>query len=242
MVGQFQEPGVITTRNRRGHTSTVLNEYSRMFVNFVPRCAAPVLDIGCAFGVATLPALEAGGTVVACDMEDAHLRELLARCPEGRRRSLVAVRAQFPGGGISFPDGSFDAIHASNLLNYLTGDELVEGVARMHDWLRPGGRVFTISGTPYARNVTEFIPIYEAKRANGATWPGEAYGLADLCPHPSVRDLPPFLHLLDDAVLTRVFTGAGFEIERVEMFQRRNLPEYIALDGRENVGLVARRR
>lgn len=241
MSGTFHEPGVIPTRNRRGHTSVVLNEYSQMFVKHAQHCTAPVLDLGCAFGVATLPALANGATVVACDMEASHLQDLLARCPEPDRGRLVGLQAQFPS-GTSFPDGSFDAIHASNLLNYLTGNELITGVALMYRWLRSGGAVFTISGTPYAANVKEYLPVYEAKRANGAKWPGEAYGLPDLCTHPSVRDLPQFLHLLDDDVLSRVFSAVGFVVEQVEMFERRNLPDYLAFDGRENVGLVARRK
>lgn len=234
----FQEKGVIATLNQRGHTSRHLNEYSRRFVDSLSACTGPVLDIGAAYGVCTLPALATGATVIACDVEPRHLDALVATCPEADRPRLVPLIAAFPGGP-HLADNSIGAVHAANLLNYLTGAELVRGAELLFRILRPGGRVFTVSGTPFAANVKEFIPIYEANKSSGAEWPGEAYRLRTLCAHPSIQDLPDFLHLLDDQVLTRVFEQAGFIVEEAAMYERAGLPGYLRWDGRENLGLIA---
>jgi hypothetical protein len=232
--------GVIATLNRRGHTGTRLNEYSRRFVDAASGCTAPVIDIGAAFGVCTLPALAAGATVIACDIEPRHLDALVRAVPAADRARLVPLVAAFPDGP-RFADGSIGAAHAANLLNYLTGAELEEAAALLFRMLVPGARVYTVSGTPYAANVREFIPVYEERRRSGATWPGEARGLPGMCADPTVQNLPDFLHLLDDEVLARVFEGAGFEIEEACMYNRAGLPDYLRWDGRENVAVIARK-
>jgi hypothetical protein len=143
---------------------------------------------------------------------------------------------------LDFPDASLCAIHAANLLNFLTGEEIERGVRKMYRWLCQGGMVFTISGTPYAGNIREFIPVYERRRDAGERWPGEAYDLQSYSSHPTVHELPAFLHLLDNHVLTRVFLESGFRIHKAEMFLRKKLPPYLAYDGRENVGLIANKQ
>jgi SAM-dependent methyltransferase len=239
-AASFNEAGVIPTLNRRGHTSKTPNEYSDAFIEFAGAATAPVVDIGAAFGVCTLPALAAGATVIACDIAAAHLDRLAASCPPEHRPRLVPIVSQFPAEP-RLAAGSVDGVHAANLLNYLRGEEIVQAAEVIFRWLRPGGRVFTISGTPYAANIREFIPLYEQRKSEGSEWPGEARDLHEVCSHPSVGDLPDFLHLLDDHVLIRSFIAAGFVIERAEMYERAGLPDYLRWDGRENVGLVARK-
>lgn len=233
-------PEVVPTLNARGHTSTRLNEYSRRFVDWLAAGPpdAPVLDVGAAFGVCTLPALATGATVIACDIEPRHLAGLQDRCPAADRPRLVPLVADFPDGP-ALAEQSIAAAHAANLLNYLTGPQLVQAAELLFRTLRPGGRVFTISGTPYANNIQEFIPVYEENLRRGAEWPGEVRGLHELCAHPSIRDLPDFLHLLDADVLTRVFGRAGFTVTEAVMFERAGLPDYLRWDGRENVGMIA---
>jgi SAM-dependent methyltransferase len=237
---EFAERGVIATLNQRGHTGTRPNEYSLRFIESLPGCPGPVIDIGAAFGVCTFPALATGATVIACDIEPRHLAALVENCPPADRPRLVPLLVDFPNGP-PLADGSVAMIHAANLLNYLAGPDLVRGAELMFRLLRPGGQVFTVSGTPYAKNVQEFIPIYEENKRKGVEWPGEARGLHTLCSHPTIKDLPDFLHLLDDQVLTRVFEQAGFEVTEARMYERAGLPGYLRWDGRENLGLIARK-
>ena len=53
--------------------------------------------------------------------------------------------------------------------------------------------------------------------------------------------LPPKMHFLDPEVLTRVFAKAGFIVEKAHTFARPEFPKDIQLDGRESVGIVARK-
>jgi hypothetical protein len=74
--------------------------------------------------------------------------------------------------GLEFADQIFNAIHASNVLHFLTPSQLVNTVAIINHWLRPGGRAFIQVCSPYAGNYRKFIPVYEAAKRAGKRWPG----------------------------------------------------------------------
>jgi SAM-dependent methyltransferase len=227
------------TANGRGRTSGSPNEISQLFIEECKVATLPVLDIGAAFGVASIPAIEAGATVIANDIEVTHLSELALSLRHELRAKAVLLVGSFPY-EFDLCDESLFAIHASNLFNFLSGSEIDEGLGRIRRWLIPGGRAFIASGTPYAQNVKDFIPIYEERKRSGDVWPGEVDNIHEFGDDPTLAELPDFLHLLDDEVLAQAFSRAGFEVERAEMFARAGIPEYLSFDGRENVGIVAR--
>lgn len=230
----------IPTPNQRGRTTAVLNEINEAFVAHAAHCRRPVLDLGCAYGIASLAALATGATVIANDIDEAMLRTLQTRCPPGDRPRLTVLRAAFPH-GLDFPADSLDAVHASNLFNFLRGEDIDFGLAKLRRWLAPGGRLFLISGTPWAANVRRFIPVFEERQARDLRWPGECEPLHDYAEGPTAAELPDFLHLLDPQTLGRAVLEAGLEQELCECFHRRHTPGYIALDGRENLRLLARK-
>ena len=59
--------------------------------------------------------------------------------------------------------------------------------------------------------------------------------------HWSADLVPPWLHVFDDGVLSAAVRQAGFVVEWTRMFSRTGLPDFCRLDGRENLGLVARK-
>ncbi|WP_372425776.1 class I SAM-dependent methyltransferase [Salinarimonas chemoclinalis] len=230
----------VPTLNRLGRTTTALTEINERFVEVARTATRPVLDIGCAMGVAALAALEAGAVVHANDVDPEHLRIVLERAPEAERDRLVIVAGRFPD-ALPYDPGTFDAIHASNLLNFLTGEEIERGFAAIASWLAPGGVFLSMSGSPYAGNIRGFVPAYEAAIAEGVRWPGECADLRAYSDDPTMSELPRFLHLLDPDVLVRSARAVGLVVEEARFFHRRGTPGYIRLDGRENVVLVARR-
>jgi SAM-dependent methyltransferase len=234
------DPTSVVTLNKLGRTTTRLNEINQRFVDASRDAKRPVLDIGCAMGVAALAALETGATVHANDVDDEHLRLVRENAPAASQDRLVTVPGRFPG-DLHYQAAAFDVIHASNLLNFLTGQDIENGFAAIARWLAPGGLFLSISGSPYAGNVCGFIPAYEAAVAAGADWPGECEDLPSYSNDPTVSELPRFLHLLDPAVLARSARRAGLTVEQAAFFNRRGTPDYIRLDGRENVILVARK-
>jgi SAM-dependent methyltransferase len=221
-----------------GWTSNVLNELSELFVAACAEVRRPVLDIGAAFGVASLPALAAGAEVIANDSDGAHLAALEAATPAELRNRLTLLPGRFPA-ELALPSGALDAIHASNVFHFLTGEELERGAALCKRWLAPGGRLFVQAGTPYQGPFAAFVPIYEERVRAQAQWPGWIEDTRAISQHRKLDQIPRSLHLLDAAVLKRVFVGAGFTVAKSWTYRRRDLPRSMHLDGREGVGFVA---
>ena len=72
-IPAWGKPGMQPTMNQTGFMFEILDEYADDFIQFAGQTDQPVLDLGCAYGVATIAALKAGGRVTACDLEQQHL-------------------------------------------------------------------------------------------------------------------------------------------------------------------------
>jgi SAM-dependent methyltransferase len=235
------EQATLVTLNRMGRATRDLTEYSREFVLFAPLARGPVLDIGAGFGVATLSAAAAGASVIANDVDNRHLQIIVEQATNAGLVERLSTRlSRFPT-DLHFPSQSLGAIHASQVLHFLSGSELMTGAALMFRWLQPGGRVFTVTATPYVKTLERFIPVYEERKRAGIPWPGVVHNVHEYSSHPTIDELPDFMHFLDHETVARPFAAAGFVIEKVEMYNRQGLPDYLKYDGRENVGLIARK-
>ena len=212
------------TQNGMGWVAAVPGQVSEQFIAFARGCRRPVVDIGCAYGVVALPA-----GAIAVDLEIGHLRAIPLEVPR-----LVG---RFPD--LAFRPGSLDAVHASNVLHFLTGEELVEGVRRMAEWLAPGGKVFVQASTPFQRPFAGFLPEFARRVAAGEEWPGWVAETQRITNYGRLHQYPASIHLLDERVLHRLFSD--WEIEYCGYYRRHGLPARLNRNRRESVGLSARR-
>lgn len=229
--------GLIRTLNSMGTMTPSPDIFSRAFIDFAPKAPGRSLDIGAAYGVATLPALRNGASVIANDIDERHLRILCDRVPIGDRARLELAAGEFPD-KLDFPAGSLGAVLICRVMHFFDGPRIERAAAKVMNWLAPGGKVFVVGETPFIGTARAFFPIYESRQKAGDQWPGVVENVAAHDPK-RAGSLPNLFHLLDERVLGRVFTSAGFEIERLELFSRPDYPADIRLDGRESVGLIA---
>ncbi|MFW2403725.1 MAG: class I SAM-dependent methyltransferase [Gammaproteobacteria bacterium] len=238
---KWRNPIMEPTLNSTGFMFKVLDEYAQDFIEYAGQIDDPVLEIGCAFGNVTIPALEAGGQVTACDLEQQHLDILADKTPPELSSRLQCVQGQLPY--VDFPQAQFGAVLCSRVLHFLDGSAIDASVRKMYSWVKPGGRLYLIIDTPYGI-WRKLIPIFEAKKERGDRWPGLMIGLENYLPFvPADRSLegPPFMNLLDPDILTRVCTEAGFEVERAGFIDRSDFGGLGRMDGRENAGIIAHR-
>jgi len=238
---KWRNPIMEPTLNNTGFMFKVLDEYAQDFIRFAGETAGPVLEVGCAFGNVTIPALEAGGCVTASDLEQQHLDILTDNTSPELRENLTCVQGQLPY--LEMPQQTYDAILCSRVLHFLDGSAIDASVRKMRDWLRPGGKLYLVADTPYGI-WRRLIPIFEAKKARNDRWPGLMIGLENYLPFtPADRSLdgPPFMNLLDPEILTRICTDAGLEVERAGFIDRDDFGGVGRMDGRENAGIIARR-
>lgn len=230
----------IPTNNAMGWSSNTLNELSELFVQDCSGHKGRVLDIGAALGIASLAALEAGARVVANDTDAEHLRQIEAQARPELLERLELRPGRFPR-RLPLEEEGFDAVHASNIFHFLTGRQLEVGAQSLRHALKPGGKLFAIAATPYMSPFQDFVGPYEARKDAGELWPGWVENIRSISKHRLLSRLPKSIHLLDGTVLERVFAAAGFDVERCWLFRRRDLPKSLHFDGRESVGLIARR-
>jgi len=236
---QWNHPDMEPTLNGTGFMFRVLDEFADDFIQFAGYTDGEVLDIGCAFGIATIAALEAGGRVTAVDLDQRHLEALVAKTPAALRDQLTCVAGELPG--LDLPEANYDAILCSRVLHFLDGSAIDASVRKMRRWLKPGGRLYLVADTPYGI-WRRLIPIFDARRARGDRWPGLMIGLENYLPFaPKDRaiDGPPFMNLLDPELLTRICTDAGFTVERATFIDRSDFRGIGRMDGRENAGVRA---
>lgn len=223
-----------------GWASEALNVISERWVEFSARCGAPVLDIGAAYGVASLAALRAGAHVIANDLGEEHLKILESRAPLEDRARLRIKAGKFPR-DLVFEHESLGAVLASNVLHFLTGRQLERGFRMIAGWLGPGGKLFVHASTPYQAPFTAFVPEYDRRLAAGEKWPGWMEKVSRYSKHRKLSVMPASIHLLDDVVLRRVAESAGLQVEESFLYRRADLGHGLAMDGRESVGLIARK-
>lgn len=230
--------GLIPTMNDKGFMFEVLDDYARAFISSAGESPDPCIEIGCAYGIVTLAALENGATITACDMDARHLEILDSRTPAEVRDRLTLTTGTLPE--IDLPENHFGSLLCSRVLHFLPGDEVDASVRNMFRWLKPGGKLFLVADCPYGiwRN---FIPTWEKNIANGVRWPGIMIPPIDYLPFDASDKAagPALMNLFNPELLTRTATEAGFEIEQCEYIDRSDFGRLGRMDGRENCGLVA---
>ncbi|WP_031498896.1 class I SAM-dependent methyltransferase [Bryobacter aggregatus] len=221
-----------------GWSSNTLNEISQQFVRHCQQHQGTVLDIGAAHGIATLPALAAGAQVIANDSNPTHLESIRQQAAPGAPLTLLPGRFPYK---IKLEEASLDAAHASNVLHFLTGRQLEIGAASLYHWLKPGGLFFAVAATPSLAAFPDFADEYKKRQQRGEEWPGWIENTRHFSNHRLLSRIPKSIHLLDNVILRRVFEAAGFEIVDCWLYRRLDLPKSLHSDGRESVGLIARK-
>jgi cyclopropane fatty-acyl-phospholipid synthase-like methyltransferase len=239
MVSNSEDDMGLTVRtgNRRGWISTSLFYLSRRFVE---HCAdhrqGPVLDMGCGLGLAAVSAARKGVYVVAVDLSLAHLIKIREEdCAPGR---VIPIQSRFPDNS-AFRASAFQTIHCANMLNFLTGEEIVTGARLMYEWLRPGGQLFLQISTPFNAIIASFVPVYEQRKAAGVRWPGIIEDVSKFTAPEIAANLPPMIHPLEIDIVRPVYADAGFEIEESLEYRPSEQPSFFYYDGRETGFLSA---
>ena len=236
--------GFIKTLNQMGFMTSSLDPYSQAFVQYAAQncsspSSAPVLEIGAAYGVATLGALEKGAKIIANDLDPRHL-EILSKRAEGiHNSSLVLAAGNFPE-TLDFPPESIGAVLICRVIHFFDGLTIEKAADKLFHWLIPGGKIFVVGETPYLKNCQAFVPIYESRKQAGDLWPGYVEDMKTIASG-RAESLPQAFHFLDPDILIRIFINVGFAIEKCGMFARPDFPADLKWDGRESVGLIAKK-
>ena len=203
--------GMVPTMNNTGWMIETPDRVSMAFADYAGAIDDEVLDIGCAYGVATLHALERGARVLACDIEQKHLDVLQQRVPEAARARVRTQVAVLPA--VDFESNRFAAVLASRVLHFLSPSDVRQTIVKAYDWLRPGGRLFLVADSPFSGPWKAKASEYEQRKAAGEDWPGHFDDYAKfLRPGSDPTEHPSFINVMDPDVLERECRAVGFDI------------------------------
>ncbi|MBA3814394.1 MAG: class I SAM-dependent methyltransferase [Alphaproteobacteria bacterium] len=233
-----EQDALIVTLNRKGYMLSKPEKYIQAFIDFSPHAPGPVLDIGAAYGVATIPALAKGAYVIANDLHEGHLQILKSKVPPSLIDHLELKSGKMPD-EIDFEENSLGAVLTSRIFTFILPEEFEVSVEKIFKWLKPGGKLFYLGGSPYMGTFRKFLPTYQKRKAEGHRWPGFIEDIPSCTPERAC-DLPHSMHLLDEEVLSRSLLRAGFVIETMGFNSAlKEHPEDMKLDGREQIGAIA---
>ncbi len=236
----FELSGLEPTKNNFGYMhpkSFLMNE----FISFSKNVSQPVLDIGSAYGVATIQCLKEGAQVISCDICNDHLTLLVDRTPVELRKNLKIMNLRFPY-ETKFLDNSLSAVFLSHVLSFLEIEEIEFGIKKIYDWLEVSGKIFILNYTPYYKTLKNFIPIYQERIAEDIKWPGFIEDKRKFIDKIRSSDnVPNRLNLMDIPILKELAEKNGFKINMLKYFGgvEAGVPEPFCLDGREWVGMIA---
>ncbi len=229
---------LIPTLNKMGFMTDGLDDFSQDFVNFSNQLGKPVLDIGAAYGVATLACLKNGATVWANDIEPRHLQHIYNQATEEQKQRLQLFPGRFPD-DLKTMDGSVSSVLTARILQFILADNLPDAFQKIYDWLCPKGRFYLVGETPYINILKSFIPEYEAQKKLGARWPGNILDVEKYTDNSYGVPLTGSFHMMDPEVVSRELEKIGFKILKTGFIPRVDFPEFLRLDGRESFGVIA---
>ena len=237
-----------------GFTTTPCDPISQQFIEHsadIVKNSGKVLEIGAAFGAATLEAIAKGATVFCNDIEPENLAVVRKRYIEmagensatltGDNNKLVLVPGEFPHELAGLPKNYFDAILICRVLHFFTGRKIEESLASMAKLLIPGGKIYIVCETPFLKNWQKFIPEFNRRVENNDEWPGEITNPAEYESSGRASSLPKFVHWITKEILERSLLRTGFDVEQATYINRSGqFPDDLLLPecGQESVGVV----
>jgi Methyltransferase domain len=238
-IPKAEPNGFVVTLNQFGYMTSSIDKYMHEFIQYSSISQSYCVDIGAAYGIASIAALKLGAKIIANDIDPRHLQLISDNISTELQKNLKLDATTFPK-EMQFTKNSIGAFLIARVFHFLTPSEIMEGAQKLFQWLEPGGKVFLTAETPYLGLWKEFIPIYEKLKSTQSLWAGEIPDISIYAPHRS-SELPKRMLLLDIESLNHAFSAAGFEIETLEYFSRPEFPEDIQYDGRESIGLICKK-
>lgn len=227
---------LIPTLNEQGFMTTVIDPYTNAFIKSLSGSKDPVLEIGTAYGIATLAMLNNNIRVIANDLERKHLDIMKDNVPK-KSAHLIEYR---PGDfrNLTIINNSLAGILTIRVLHFFTGDAIEKALAQFYHWLKPGGQLCLVVDSPYMKHLTNLLPLFEKRLAQGKKWPGHIDNYKNHLEAKYKDKLPDFINLQSPETLKRATEKQGFQVKALGFCERPDYPDDVRLDGRENIGII----
>lgn len=229
----------IQTLNKTGYAlSEILDDISKEFVENSRYCKLPILEIGAAYGVVSLKCLKNGSTVIANDIDDGHLKIILKNA-DYYNKNLILMPCDFEE--IKLQEKSISSILCARVIHFFDPDKLIRCLKLANKWLEIGGKAFFTVESPYLKNWNHLPLDFNKRREKGEIFAGYVKTSDYINKGEIANNLPDYMHFFDENNLKEIFENCGFIVEKSYLFPRPYFPLEVQLDGRESVGIIAKK-
>ncbi len=233
-----------------------LNHYGYMFTKFDPIVERflqrieenpnqAFFEVGGAYGNVAEIALEKGiENYYLNDCEERHLKSFARKLKENGKmhlfQGLHLISGKCPE-DIVITESSFDAILVNKVLHFFTPETVDTFVQWLNDAMKPGGKVFVLTISPFYKGHEELLKDYQKKKEEGFRFPGycSMYNQSNPAQKYSSEARPTSLLFMELDTLKLLFLQHGFQIE--EEFElaviNSDNPEW--RPGKDLVGIIA---
>ena len=217
--------GFIIANNNYGYMVAEPDDLMRTFVSFACQFDEPCVDIGAAYGVASLYAIDQGVKhIIAIDPEQSHLDyiEQQFNTQHQQKGSQIELACGYFPKTVNLDNDKVSAILIARVLHFLNGQEITDLLKQAYKILIPGGRIFISTISPYVNLLLSHIDTYEEKEnSDNIEWPGEINDLRKYLPESDHEHNQKFGHVLTPKVLSKHLEKAGFEIVKAKFSTRK---------------------
>ncbi len=245
-----QKDGRFQTLNKRGAALPVANKFIDAFIKYASEGEKNVLQIETTFGHIMLDALQNKvSSYVATDSDERHLAIIAKRAnallSKENLNSLKLFHGEFPADFSKFKSNTFDAILFNRVLHFYSPAQATRALKEAFRVLKPTGKVFIISITPYVNRFKSFIPQYKQRLLLKHQYPGHVKNLKhfinpEVTTPKQLRQLYNKSFMFFDAQFMHSFLSEmGFIVEKSIEFPLGFKSSIWELDGRELVGAIA---
>ena len=247
-----QKDGRIQSLNKRGAAIPVANKFIDEFIKYVSEGDKSVLHIDATFGHITLDILqEKVSDYTVTDSDERHLAIIAKRAKRLISRenikSLSFFHGDFPEDFKKFEDNTFNALLLNRVMHFYSPAQATKALKETLRILKPGGKVFIITITPYVNRFKSFIPQYKQRLLLKHQYPGHVKNLKYFAdPEATTPKQLAQMHdkhfmFFDAEFMHTLLSESGFIIEKVSEFPLGFKSSTWELDGREFVGAIAQK-
>jgi SAM-dependent methyltransferase len=217
--------GFIIANNDYGYMIAEPDDLMRAFVSFACKFDTPCVDVGAAFGVASLYAIDQGVKhIIAIDPEQSHLDyiEQQFNTKQQQKGQQIELECGYFPKTINLDNHTVCAILISRVLHFLSGQEITDLLRQAYKILIPGGRIFISTISPYVNLLLDYIETYEEnENSDNIEWPGEIDDLRKYLPDSDHKHNQKYGHVLTPKVLSKHLEKAGFKIVTAKFSTRK---------------------
>ena len=227
----------IATKNNMGWAISPDDEYVNSFINYSAEIS-PIssMEIGAAYGFVSVKALEKGAHLIVNDLCEEHLIDMQKNLSIDFKNFVQFMPGNFLS--LELEPESVGAILIARVLHMLDEKDLEKAVQLVSEWLKPGGKVFITTATPYSNDLIKFLPVYENRKKTGVKNPGMITDLRQWLDIDN-NNLPQSMQVFDLDILIDILNEKGFSILQASYIDRPHHKNIINNLYKDSCGIIA---